>query len=176
MVIVQERMFFYQNPNVSNDLLMSEKTKPQLGSKYEDLVDLLKTFREKVDFITKNSKSKNSKSHGAENKNFKYESLNTIKEHWNKCIFLSNEIFLKICESFRDQLIDSLIKTMINTNNKIQMNEEQKDEQYFEVPDEIYDKEYIIVHMPYQTNYMFRTFDTTIKRCFENIEAKDKVY
>ena len=74
LVIIQERKFYYQSPNVSNDLLISEKRRNDFDPKYQDLVNNLKVLQEKVDYITKNSKL-----NAERNERFKHQSLNIIK-------------------------------------------------------------------------------------------------
>ena len=65
---------------------------------------------------------------------------------------------------------------LIDSKYNNQFKEERKDWNYFEVPEEIYDKEYSLVNMPYLSKYMLETFKSNQRKFFENAEKTLKVY
>ena len=72
-------------------------------------------------------------------------------------------------------MIESLIKVLANPEGYNQLNEEWKDWHDFEVPEEIYDKEFSLVNIPYLAMYMLDIFKSKQTKFIKNVEKTLKV-
>ena len=107
--------------------------------------------------------------------NSKFESFAFIKEFWNECTNNCKEIFEITFDLFLDKTIESLVKVLENSEGRNQLNEESKDWHYFEVPEEIYDKEFSLVNIPYLTVYLLDNFNSNQREFIKNVEKTLKV-
>ena len=119
-----------------------------LDEKYHDLTKLLNKMSEKVDLLTKNSKTKRNNRY---EKNDEYNIISFMNNVWDDCIKRSKEILSKFWFLDLDKKITSLILEMINQNSDNDFENENIIDEYFEFPEELYDKEYEIKNWVYQS-------------------------
>ena len=76
-----------------------------------------------------------------------------------------------IFEILKEKQTESLIQVMINSRNKIQLQEEQEIKPSYGVPDEIYDEKYKMIDIPYQSLNLIEGFERKIKNSFRYFET-----
>ena len=89
---------------------------------------------------------------------------------------MSKEIFAITYDLYLDKTIEVLIKVLANQINNNQSDEELKDWDHFEVPEEIYDKEFNLINIPYISLDLLDVYKSKQRKFFKNLEKILKVY
>ena len=154
--------------NISSASIISNYDKPDLDSKYDNLNKTLKDLRKSVkDITTSSNKDSNEKSN--------YESLEFIKEVWNKCTAKSAEIFAITNDLYLGKTVEVLIKVLVNQIDNNKFDKELKDWNNFEVPEEIYDEEFNLINIPYVSQDLLDVYKSKQRKFFKNLEKVLKV-
>ena len=155
--------------SISNLPNSTNNEKQNLDSQYKSLTQTLDDLRTKVENITQklNEDSKEKST---------FESFDFIEKLWNECTNKSKKIFEITLDFNLDKMIESLIKALANPEGSNQLNEEWKDWHDFEVPEEIYDKEFSLVNIPYLAMYMLDIFKSKQTKFIKNVEKILKVH
>ena len=173
-------MTCYQNQNadsistfsISSSISCStnqNKEMPDIELKYESLIKTLNDLKIEVENITK-------KSNEDSKEKSKFESPSYIKKLWNECTNKSKEIVAITFDLLLDKTIESLIKVLVNPKVNNQSREEWKDWHHFEVPEDIYNKEFSLVNIPYLANHLLDIFKSKQTKFIENVERTLKVH
>ena len=100
-----------------------------------------------------------------------YENLSFIKDDWDKCRNTILKILSIIPEVWEKVETDSLIQVIVDSIQKVPLEEEIKENLIFSVPDQIYGKEYQFVYIPTQSFVQFKEFENKIKANCKVIET-----
>ena len=92
-----------------------------------------------------------------------YENLSFIKDDWDKCRNTILKILSIIPEVWEKVETDSLIQVIVDSIQKVPLEEEIKENLIFSVPDQIYGKEYQFVYIPTQSFVQFKEFENKIE-------------
>ena len=105
----------------------------------------------------------------------KYESLSFISEVWKKWSDSSSKMINNIFWILKNKQADWLIKTIVSSDKSKQLEEEYKLEVHSSVPDVVYEKEFIIMSIPYQSQVKVKNYEKNINDIIKN-KQNQKVY
>ena len=91
-----------------------------------------------------------------------YLSLSFISNEWKRWSDLSSDIIYSIFRILKDKQADSIIQAIISSNESIQHEEESKVEKHIYVSDVVYEDEYIVVNIPYQSLTRVKSYERKI--------------
>ena len=154
--------------SISSQSIFPNNERPDLESKYKSLNKTLLNLKTKAENIIQ-------KPNEDLKENSKFESFAFIKEFWNECTNKSKVIFEITYDLFLDKTIESLFKVLINPEGNNQLREEWKDWHHFGVPEEIYDKEFSLVNIPYLAMHLIDIFKSKQREFIGNVEKTLKV-
>ena len=92
----------------------------------------------------------------------KYEYLSFVESDCDNCrdtIFSILSMIPKVWDKIES---DSLVRTIVDANLGVPLEEEKKENLSSSIPDHIYGKEYQLVHIPTQSLVQFKEFENKI--------------
>ena len=105
----------------------------------------------------------------------KYEPLSFISEEWKKWSDSSSKMINYIFWMLKNKQADCLIQTIVSSDKSKQLEEEYKVEVHSSVPDVVYEKEFIIMSIPYQSQVKVKSYEQNINNTISN-NQNQKVY
>ena len=160
-----ERLLIHLQEKIEYFNIDSDKKNPDLYQKVKGLIEdnfgELNTLLESLSSKCFRVNLLNTKTISSNNK-MKYENLTFIKDDCDKCrntIFNILSMIPEVCVKIES---DSLIQVIIDSNGGVSLEEETKENLTSSVPDDIYEKEYHLVHIPTQSLIQFKEFENKI--------------
>ena len=147
-------------------LFWLKKVKGLIDDNFGELNTLLESLTSKCNRI----KLLNTKTISSNTK-MKYEYLTFIKDDCDKCRNTIFKILSMIPEVWDKIETDSLIQVIVDENGGVPFEEESKENLTSSIPDNIYGKEYQLVHIPTQSLVQFKKFENKIKINCQIIET-----